>query len=102
MIRRSVARSARAGRWGYWLALGWSMALAWACDVQPEEVPRVPAPVSSRVLTEHRPLAAASSPSKSIGEDCTTYGRAECLSGICLHVKAQPNAGYFCSKRCGG
>jgi hypothetical protein len=41
MIRRSVARSARAGRWGYWLALGWSMALTWACDVQTEDVSRV-------------------------------------------------------------
>jgi hypothetical protein len=102
MIRRSVARSARAGRWGYWLALGWSMALTWACDVQPEEAPHVPAPASSRVLTEHRPLTAASPPSRSVGEDCTTYGRAECLSGICLHVKPQPDSGYFCSKRCRG
>ncbi|HYI02787.1 hypothetical protein [Hyalangium sp.] len=100
MTGRSVARSARAGRFGYWLALGWSAALLWACDVQPEEAPRVPAPAGAKVLTEHRPLTAASPPSKSVGEDCTTYGRSECVSGICLHVKPQPGAGYFCSQTC--
>jgi hypothetical protein len=100
MIHRSVTRSARAGRWRYWLALGWSVALTWACDVQPEEVPRAPAPANSKVFTEHRPLAAASPPSKSVGEDCTTHGRAECLSGLCLHVRPQPGAGYFCSQKC--
>lgn len=102
MIRLSVARSALAGRWGYWLVLGWSAGLLWACDVQPEEAPRVPAPTRVGVLTEHRPLGAVGPPSKSVGEDCTTYGRAECLSGLCLHVKPRPDTGYFCSQACRG
>jgi hypothetical protein len=102
MTRRSAARPSRTSRFGSWLALGWSVALMGACDMQPEETPRVPAPASTRVLTEHRPLAADSPPSKSAGEDCTTHGRAECLSGLCLHVKPQPGTGYFCSQPCRG
>jgi hypothetical protein len=100
MIRLSVARSARAGRWGYVLALMSGMALLWGRDVQPEEAPRAPAPVSAGVLTEHRPLAAIGPPGKSVGEDCTTYGRAECLSGLCLHVRARRDGGYVCSQVC--
>lgn len=102
MIRRNVTRSALAGRLGYWLVLGWSAALVWACEVPPEEAPRAPVPASERVLTEHRPLEAISPPGKSVGEDCTTYGRAECLSGLCIHVKPRPDAGYFCSQPCLG
>ncbi|MBN1207282.1 MAG: hypothetical protein JXB05_20525 [Myxococcaceae bacterium] len=102
MIRRSVPRSARAGRFGYWLALGWSAALVWGCGVQQEEALHAPSPASRRVLTEHRPLIPSHPPSKSVGEDCTTYGRAECLSGICLHVKPRRDAGYFCSQMCLG
>jgi len=102
MIRLSVARSALAGRWGYWLVLAGSVASVWACDVQPEEAPHVPAPASARVLTEHRPLVAVGPPSKSVGEDCTTYGRAECLSGLCLHVRPRPDSGYLCSQACRG
>ena len=102
MIRWNVARSALAGRLGYWLVLGCSSGLLWACDVQQEEAPRVPAPASVTVLTEHRPLAAVGPPGKSVGEDCTTYGRSECLSGLCLHVRPRPDAGYFCSQACRG
>lgn len=105
MIRRSVFRPARAGRsWG-WLMLGVSTALLGACGValeREEEVAWGPAPAAGRVLTEHRPLSASSPPSKSVGEDCTTYGRGECLSGLCLHVKPGRAAGYFCSQMCRG
>jgi hypothetical protein len=51
------------------------------------------------VLTEHRPLI-ASKASKQLGENCTVYGRTECLSGICLHVGPDKNTGYFCSSTC--
>lgn len=97
MIRRSAARRSRVG---WWLAMGWSAAVAGACEVRPGEPVRTPASESARVLTEHRPLEAAAPPSKSVGEDCTTSGRAECLSGLCLHVSPRPGEGYFCSQRC--
>lgn len=100
MIRLSVARSALAGRWKYWLVLVGSVVSVWACDVQSEEAPRASTPTSARVLTEHRPLVAAGPPGKSVGEDCTTYGRAECVSGLCLHVRPRPDEGYFCSQSC--
>jgi hypothetical protein len=102
MKAANLLKSARAGRFRQWPALAWSGALLlWACQEPPEEAPRAPAAQpGGRVLTEHRPLAAASPPSKSVGEDCTTYGQAECLSGLCLHVRPQRNAGYFCSQAC--
>ena len=100
MIRLSVMRSALAGRFGRWFALGCGVAWMWGCEVRPEEAPRVPVQVSAGVLTEHRPLAAIGPPGKSVGEDCTTYGRAECLSGLCLHVRPRRDGGYFCSEPC--
>lgn len=56
-------------------------------------------PDKKSVLTEHRPLHAAKA-SKQLGEDCTVYGRTECLSGVCLHVSPDRNTGYFCSSAC--
>jgi hypothetical protein len=54
-----------------------------------------------QVFSEHRFLQ-ATQPTKQLGEDCTTYGASECLSGLCLHYKHNPAEGYACSKQCEG
>src|SRR5215831_8905164 len=51
------------------------------------------------VLSEHR-FAASAAKTKQLGEDCTQAGSAQCTSGICLHVEADRNAGYICTKAC--
>lgn len=56
-------------------------------------------PGDAPVLSEHRPIA-ASAPSKQLGESCTENGGSACFSGLCLHVSADRNAGYFCSRTC--
>jgi hypothetical protein len=50
------------------------------------------------LITEHRPLVG--SPTRHLGEDCTTYGGSGCISGVCLHAKPARNRGFFCSRRC--
>jgi hypothetical protein len=51
------------------------------------------------VFTEHRPLKTEKA-SKQLGEDCTTSGASECLSGTCFHYKPSPREGYVCSQLC--
>lgn len=51
------------------------------------------------VFTEHRPMQ-AEKPSKQLGEDCTTFGTSECISGTCFHYKPSPREGYVCSQKC--
>lgn len=78
------------------VALGIGAACGLGLNSSEEESKR---PEEKTILTEHRPLT-ASKASKQRGEDCTVYGRTECLSGVCLHVGADRNTGYFCSSAC--
>jgi len=67
-----------------------------ACEQEPAPAgPPPPVP-----LSEHRVAALSGPPTKDVGEDCTTYGQAECTSGLCLHVAASANQAYRCSARC--
>jgi hypothetical protein len=74
----------------YVFALGF--ALVTACSRDGAQSP-------DAVLTEHR-FAAAGAKTRQLGEDCTQAGSLQCASGICLHVEADRNAGYVCSKAC--
>jgi len=58
--------------------------------------PNEPAP---EVVTEHRALDGGT-PTRHLGEDCTTHGRADCISAVCLHAKPDRARGFFCSRRC--
>jgi hypothetical protein len=51
-------------------------------------------------ITEHV-FQLNGSAGKQTGEDCTTYGQTDCLSGICFHYQADPTVGYVCTTRCG-
>lgn len=65
---------------------------------EPRSEPAALAPVFS----ERRPTALGASPTKRLGEDCTTHGASECVSRLCVHAKLQPFAGYYCSVPCLG
>lgn len=54
---------------------------------------------SDRVVSEHKFLGALV-PTKLIGEDCATEGRAACLSGHCIHFTQVIGAGYSCTRKC--
>lgn len=38
---------------------------------------------------------------KVFGQSCNEFGKAECMSGICLHAGADREAGYVCTQTCG-
>lgn len=50
-------------------------------------------------LTLRSPVAGGS-PTLELGEDCSRYGRAACLSNECLHAGFETTTRYVCSKRC--
>lgn len=66
-----------------------------ACTREPVES----SPSEDAVLTEHRTALAAQA-TQGLGENCTTHGASECLSGVCLHTGTERDDGYFCSVNC--
>lgn len=39
---------------------------------------------------------------KPLGEDCRTYGAAECASGLCIHHEQGTRSAWTCSQKCQG
>lgn len=71
------------------------------CGRKPEEA--TPAQAAPPVaFGEHRMKPFSGTASKQFGADCSEYGPAECLSGICIHTLPDPKRGYVCSEECGG
>lgn len=80
------------------LLIGVMAVLAGACKESSSERVVQEAPVEE-VFGEHRQKA-TSVRATGLGEDCSDSGEVGCVSGVCLHVKAAPGAGYVCSKDC--
>jgi hypothetical protein len=70
-----------------------------ACSSEPAE-PTESAPVGPQVVAPHRLRPAPKPAWKQVGDDCTEYGAAACVSGLCLHVSGQRARGYVCSRSC--
>jgi len=67
----------------------------------PESQAPPPQPAQVAVFGPHKVKPFQSTPRRRLGEDCSEFGPAECLSHQCLHTGASPNAGYVCSEECG-
>ena len=51
-------------------------------------------------FSEHRPTRQVTAATQHLGEDCATTGYQACLSQLCGHFGAAPEAGYFCTRNC--
>ncbi len=51
------------------------------------------------IVTTHRPVKAERA-TLQVGEDCTLNGESGCVTGVCIHVVADPHTGYFCTTPC--
>lgn len=59
-------------------------------------------PEKVEVFSGHHFLASDKAPTKSLGEDCTEGGQAECKDqgAVCFHYQSDPARGYVCSVPC--
>lgn len=57
-------------------------------------------PANPPQVSEHAISKAAAYQSLAIGADCTAGGGPQCESGLCLHISADPQHGYVCSRLC--
>jgi len=72
--------------------------LALACQGEPPP-PQSGTPPPPPALTEHRPAEFHGRPTKNVGEPCSTYGAAECVSSLCVHTSDRERP-YVCSNAC--
>ena len=86
-----------------WVLLTASLSIIWClpgCNSEgTSEAP--PAAPASEAVSEHRFQEFHGRADKVAGAQCSTYGSAECASGLCLHVEAKRGTGYRCVERCG-
>lgn len=88
------------GRWrSVAVAVAFGVGGLWGCDSSGEKPP-APAQDVSPVVSEWRPMPTTKPADKQVGDDCSVHGASECMSGLCVHVRAQRGLGYVCSARC--